>query len=354
VELMASLPTIDTEYLRQQVTALCRIASPTGMTEQSLAHVEKELASLGLPTQRTGKGALLATLSGSVAGPARALAAHVDTLGAMVSYVKPNGRLQLTQLGGYSWNTVEGEYCTVHTFGGREYTGTILLMATSVHVHGDRGTKLERNAETMEVRIDARTDSDDETRALGIGVGDFVSLDPRACLAGEGFIKSRHLDDKAGVACLLAAARALGGRAPRVKTYLFISNFEETGHGAAGALPADTGELVAVDMAAIGEGYQTSDESSVTVCVKDSSGPYDHGLSSRLRHLAEKHGIPYKVDIYRHYGSDASAALRAGGQFRTALIGPGVDASHAFERTHERALAATTSLCLAYLLDSGD
>lgn len=341
---------IDVDYMQRVLLDLCLIPSPTGMTEQAIAYVAAELGRLGVPFRRTRKGALVATLEGhdKQAGH-RALSAHVDTLGAMVAWIKTNGRLQLTMLGSYAWNAIEGEFCTIHTNDGRTYSGTIMVSQASSHVHGDKTAKSERSAETMEVRIDARTTSDDQTRALGIQVGDFVSLDSRATACEHGFVKSRHLDDKACVANMLGAVQALAGRAPAVTTHLFISNFEEVGHGAATGIPEETEELVAVDMAAIGCGYQTSDEFSVTICVKDSSGPYDHALSNRLRRLAADHAIPYHVDTYRYYSSDASAAQRAGNAVRAALIGPGVDASHALERTHRDGLHATTALILAYL-----
>jgi putative aminopeptidase FrvX len=344
------LPDVDVGYLRRVLLDLCRIPSPTGMTDQAIDYVESALRDMGVPAERTKKGALLARIEGESSSAPRALAAHVDTLGAMVARIKSDGRLQLTQLGSYSWNTVEGEYCTIHAFDGRMYSGTIMIAASSVHVHGDGTSKMERNAENMEVRVDARTTSANETRALGIAVGDFVTLDARAQYIQPGFIKSRHLDDKAGVACMLGAVGSLAHVRPAQTTYLFVSNYEEVGHGAAGVVPSEVGELVAVDMAAVGDGFQTSDEYHVTICVKDASGPYDPLVSGRLRRLAADFRIPFIVDTYRRYSSDASAALRAGGQFRTALIGPGVDASHSFERTHEDGLRATTALCLAYLL----
>jgi putative aminopeptidase FrvX len=346
--------TPDSGYHERVLLDLCRIPSPTGMTEEAIAYVEGEFARLGVGTRRTRKGALVATLPGeNPQAPERTLSAHVDTLGAMVAQVKDSGRLELTKIGGYAWTAIEGEYCTIHTQDGRRYTGTILVTAASSHVHGDRTGTLERSAETIEVRIDARTTNAAQTRALGIEVGDVVSLDPRATLTPEGFIKSRHLDDKACVANLLGAAHALRDRLPVASTHFFVSNYEEVGHGAAAGIPAETTELIAVDMAAIGRGYQASDEFSVTVCVKDSSGPYDRALSTTLRRLAGAYGIPYNVDIYRYYSSDASAALRAGGEHRAALIGPGVDASHSVERTHRDGLLATTKLILAYLLDDG-
>ena len=203
----------------------------------------------------------------------------------------------------------------------------------------------------MEVRLDTRTTSEAETRTLGIEVGDYIAFDPRVAVA-EGYIRSRHLDNKAGVACILTAVKALHDTnlKPHQKTYLFISNYEETGHGAASNLPDDINELLVVDMAAVGEG-QASDERSASICVKDSSGPYHHGLSQRLRKLAADYQLTTRVDIYNYYGSDGSSYWRAGGDAAVALIGPGIDASHSYERTHLDSLAATTQWILAYLLN---
>ena len=277
--------------------------------------------------------------------------AHADTLGAMVKEIKPGGRLKLTMIGGYAWNAVEGEGCHVITASGRRVRGSILHVNASTHVHGKAMTDAPRSEDTMEVRLDERTTSAEETRALGIEIGDFVALDPRVEIT-NGFIRSRHLDDKACVACIVAAVKALAdaGLRPHQTTWLHISNYEEVGHGAAAGIPAEVTELVAVDMAAVGTG-QTSDEFHASICVKDSGGPYHHGLSSRLRQLAAQYEIPFVVDIYPFYGSDGEAFWRAGGDVAVALIGPGVDASHNYERTHTEALLATTRWILAYLLN---
>jgi putative aminopeptidase FrvX len=344
----------DLDYIQNLLVELCRTPSPTGLTEPAIAVVRRELAALDVPTSRTRKGALIAQLGGRAAEEPRVLSAHVDTLGAMVKGIKENGRLWLTQIGGYAWDTIEGEYCLVHTQRGHQISGTVLTTRASAHVHGQELHRLERTDSSLEVRLDAHTTSRDETEGLGIAVGDFVSLDARTQVTDAGYIKSRHLDDKAGVAILLGLARALrtGGLVPARATALFISVQEEVGHGAAAGIPAGIAEFVAVDMAAVGEG-QTSSEHAATICIKDSSGPYDHGLSTRLRQLAHAEGIPYQVDVYPHYSSDASAALLSGGEFRTALVGPGVDASHSWERTHRDALEATARLLLAYVLDAG-
>jgi len=229
--------------------------------------------------------------------------------------------------------------------------GSILPVKVSAHIHGAQVNEIKREDDSMEVRLDARTRSERETRELGIEIGDYVAFDPRVEIT-NGFVRSRHLDDKAGVACLVAAVKALSdARLRPVHTInLLISNYEEVGHGAAGGIPADVEELIAVDMAAVGEG-QTSDEFHASICVKDSGGTYDHKLSLRLRSLAEQHYILFKVDIYPHYGSGGEAFLRAGGDIAAALIGPGVDASHSYERTHTDALIATTQWVLAYMLE---
>jgi len=347
-----TLPTTDENLLVKFLTDLLKTPSPTGYAEEAILFTERAFRAIpGVKANRTRKGGLLVTIEGQKNNTPRALAAHVDTLGAMVKTIKPNGRLTMSMIGGYAWNTVEGEGCTVFTHEGKRIRGSILISAASSHVYGAKTADSKRDQDTMEIRLDEKVKTADETKALGIEIGDFISFDPRVELT-NGFIRSRHLDDKAGVACLLEAARAMhsAGLKPAQTTYMFISNYEEVGHGASAGIPQDASELVVVDMAAVGEG-QTSDEYHSTICVKDSSGPYHHGLSSHLRRLADANQIPYKVDIYPYYGSDGSAYWRAGGDVAVALIGPGVDASHNYERTHTDALTATTNWVLAYLLN---
>jgi len=346
-----SLPPIDTSYLLAVLSDLLTTPSPTGFAQLAIDRTEEALRQFSdLELRHTRKGALVATWAGEQAGAPRGLTAHIDTLGAMVKEIKSSGRLKLTKIGGFAWNTVEGEGCTVFASRGETLRGSLLLTKASSHVHGAQVNELKRDDDSMEVRLDARTESATETRSLGVEVGDFVAFDPRLEIT-DGFVRSRHLDDKACVACLLAAVKSLqdAGLRPDQTTVLHISNYEEVGHGAAAGFPPDLTELVTVDMAAIGEG-QTSDEFHATLCVKDSGGPYHHGLSQRLRQLAEAHGIPYKVDIYPYYGSDGEAYWRAGGDVAVALIGPGVDASHSYERTHLAALLATTQWVVGYLL----
>ena len=345
------IPPIDTAYLLDFLSGLLNTPSPTGLAEPAIAYTEKALAAFpDLKLSRTRKGALLVTWPGQRQDACRALTAHADTLGAMVKEIKENGRLKMSQIGGYAWNTIEGEGCTVITAKGKHVRGSILLSTASSHVFGKTVGESKRDEETMEIRLDELTLSAAETRALGISVGDFVAFDPRVEITNN-FVRSRHLDDKACVANLLSAVKTLhdAGLQPSQTTYLLISNYEEVGHGAAAGIPADAVELLAVDMAAVGEG-QASDEFHASICVKDSGGPYHHGLSQRLRQLAEQNQIPYRVDIYPYYGSDGEAFWRAGADIAVALIGPGVDASHNYERTHLEALVSTTQWILAYLL----
>jgi len=340
---------IDMPYTLDVLVRLLSTPSPTGFTEDAVRLLEEEVAGLGVQPERTKKGALRWTVPGTGGGKIVSFSSHVDTLGAMVKEIKPNGRLKLTQLGGFDWSTVEGEYATLHLQSGRSVTGTVVNVKQSTHVHGPELRDLKRDHRTLELRLDAPVRSEEDARSLGVQIGDFVSWEARTVVTDAGYVKSRHLDNKASVAVFLAVTKALlAGQPPRHTVHFFVSNYEEVGHGAAYGIPEETDELIAVDMAAVGEG-QESDEHAVTLCVKDSTGPYDHALGNRLRAVARQHGIDLRTDIYAYYGSDASAAWSAGGNYAAALIGPGVDASHAYERTHKDALAATGRLMLAYV-----
>ncbi|HLR34915.1 MAG TPA: M42 family metallopeptidase [Tissierellales bacterium] len=341
---------INLDYSIKNLVNLLNIPSPSGNTEKAIDFVEKKFNDLGIKTKRTNKGALIATIEGENKSKEVTLSGHVDTLGGMVKEIKGNGRLKLSQVGGYVWSTIEGEYCIIETSNGKNYTGTILTTKASSHVHGSETDKLERNQQNLEIRIDKKVRSKEDVENLGISVGDYVFFDPRTTVTESGYIKSRHLDDKAGVAALLGIAKYLidNNITPKYTTNFFISNYEEVGHGASAALPENTFEFIAIDMAAPGEG-QTSDEYSVTICAMDSSGPYNLELRKKLINLAKENNLNYKVDIYPYYGSDGSAALKAGYDFKVALIGPGVDASHSFERTHQDAIESTIKLGILYL-----
>jgi putative aminopeptidase FrvX len=355
-----SLPAIDQEYFTKFLVDLLNIPSPTGFAEPAIAFVEKEFSQYKqLELSRTRKGALIAKWDPSTGSgrdvksdlPPVALTAHVDTLGAVVKEIKPNGRLKLSRIGGLQWNSIETEGVWVFTASGEKIRGSVLIDTASGHIYGGEGSRTPRDEDHMEVRLDVKTSSEKETRALGINIGDCVAFDPRVEVT-NGFIRSRFLDDKACVANLAAAIRSLAeaGLSPVRSVYFLISNYEEVGHGAAAGIPSDVVELVTVDMAVVGDG-QESDEFHTTLCIKDSGGVYHEGLNKKLRGLAEKHGIPYKTDVYPFYGSDGEAFWRAGGDVALALIGPGIDASHNYERAHLDGLNATTNWIMAYLLD---
>ena len=342
---------ISNDYLQRFLVDLLNTPSPTGFTEYAISFVEGEFMSMGVPTSRTNKGALLVHLEGLQSNRPRAITAHVDTLGAVVKEIKPSGRLKLSALNGVMWPTVESEGVHILTRSGRQIRGSIVLENGAVHVNKDARTAL-RTEENLEVRIDERTTSSEETRFLGIEVGDYVAFDPRVEISEAGFIRSRFLDDKACVAALLAAVHTLkqNDLTPAQTTTLLISNFEEVGHGGMDSLPDNLAEMLVLDMACIGNGQQGS-EFNCSICVKDSSGPYSKALTDRVRDLADRRGIVLIPDVYPYYGSDGSAYWRSGGTAEVALIGPGVDTSHGYERTHLEALGDTAQLVAEYLLD---
>jgi putative aminopeptidase FrvX len=329
---------------------LVSIPSPSGNTNEVITYVEKFLNEMKVETKRNRKGGLIATLPGKDQQNHRMLTAHVDTLGAIVKEIKPSGRLKLDLIGGFKYNSIEGEYCEIETSSGKKFTGTILMHQTSVHVYKDAG-KAERNQDNMEVRLDEKVLNAEDVRSLGIEVGDFVSFDPRVQITPSGFIKSRHLDDKASVAILLQLIKQI--KAENIElpytTHFLISNNEEIGYGGNSNITPETVEYLAVDMGAMGDG-QSTDEYTVSICVKDASGPYHYELRKRLTQLAVDNGIGYKLDIYPFYGSDASAAIRSGHDIIHGLIGPGIDSSHAFERTHKDSIENTAKLLYHYVL----
>ncbi|GAB3057477.1 M42 family metallopeptidase [Virgibacillus ainsalahensis] len=344
---MSTYPKVnETKELLKQLVS---IPSPSGNTAKVIRHVEGFLKDLDVETRRNRKGGLIATLPGDNKNQHRMLTAHVDTLGAMVKEIKSNGRLRMDLIGGFRYNAIEGEYCEIHTSSGKVYTGTILMHQTSVHVYKNAG-EAKRNQENMEIRIDAKVENEKGIRELGIEVGDFISFDPRVQLTDNGFIKSRHLDDKASVAVLLQLIARLKEENIKLPytTHFLISNNEEIGYGGNSNISPETVEYLAVDMGAMGDG-QSTDEYTVSICVKDASGPYHYDLRKQLVELAEKNNIEYKLDIYPYYGSDASAAIRAGHDIIHGLIGPGIDSSHAYERTHETSLAHTEQLLYHYI-----
>ncbi len=325
---------------------LVNIPSPTGYSVEIVRYLEDFLKKENIRYYLTNKGAVIAEIPGETE-ESILFSAHVDTLGAVVKEIKSNGRLKLSLMGGYTWATLDAENCVLRTRKNDRYTGTVQSTKPSVHIDGPQAHSIERNQDNTEMILDEKIFTREEAENLGIMVGDFIFVEPRFTYTEKGFIKSRYLDDKASVAILLEAMKRLNKEKQKNKLYFFISTYEEIGHGAASAIPEGVKEFIAVDMGAPGNG-QASSEYKVNICAKDSSGPYDLEIKDRMIDLCEENNIPYTVDIYNYYGSDASAALRAGYDLRTGLIGAGVFASHGYERTHEESMEATLNLVLAY------
>ena len=341
---------MDIDYIVSFMKKICETPSPSGFTQNAITLAAEELKSFGINTSFTNKGSLSALLPGKNPIPKKALAAHADTLGAMVKKIKENGRLSFAPIGGYSMSSVECENCLIYTSKDAIYTGTIYSTKPSVHIHEDCKT-FERTLENMEIIIDEKVFSADDVNNLGIEVGDFITFDPRFEYTKSGFIKSRHLDDKASVAILIGICKhIMENNIPLENSIqILITSYEEVGHGASAGLLPSILELLCLDMGAPGTG-QNSSEYAVSICAKDSGGPYDFSLRNHLVKLAKDNNIDYKVDIYPYYGSDAGTALRAGFDIKFGLIGPGVYASHSYERTHRDSIINTTKLALKYIL----
>ena len=337
---------LNTQYAVDQTMRLLSIDSPTGYTRNVTDELLSILREMGFSPVRTRKGAVACTLGGK--GHPLALAAHVDTLGLMVRQIKANGRLAFTRLGGPSFNAVETENVTVITRDGKRYTGVVALRNASSHVNRELDSE-KRDDSTLEVLLDEVVSSKEDVEKLGISVGDIICLDPRARVTPSGFIRSRFLDDKLSAGMLLALAKGVadGSVKPARKITIFFSVYEEVGHGASSGLPEDTEDLLVVDMGCVGDEI-TCTEQQVSICAKDSGGPYDYSMTSELIALAKEHAIDYAVDVYPAYGSDAATALRSGRDIRYALIGAGVYASHGYERSHVKGVENSLRLIEAY------
>lgn len=338
-----------TRYAIEQTLSLLAIDSPSGYTSRAAEWVRDAFTALGFEAHLTVKGGVLADLGGTDLDNALLLEAHTDTLGAMVAEIKSDGRLRVTPLGGMCAENGEAENVRVYTRDGRVYEGTLQLCNASVHVNPNyRDTK--RNFDTTEVVLDSDTSSADGTRALGIRVGDIVCFEPRARVTDTGYIKSRFLDDKLSVGILLALAKYIRDNSitPSRRVYVHVTVYEEVGHGGAASVPAGVTEAISVDMGCVGHGVVCT-ERQVSICAKDSGGPYSYEVVSGLIAAAEAQGADFAVDVYPYYGSDVEATLRAGNDIRHGLIGAGVYASHGYERSHEDGVKNTLLVLRGYL-----
>ncbi len=328
---------------------LLAIDSPSGYTHRAAQWVAQAFRDMGFEAKLTAKGGVLADLGGTDSADGLLLEAHADTLGAMVAEIRGNGRLKLTSLGGMNPNNAEAENVRVYTRGGRVLEGTCQLCNASVHVNGDYSTTA-RKWDTMEIVLDEDVSSAADARKLGIEVGDIVCFDPRTRRTESGYLKSRFLDDKLSVGILLAFARYLrdNGMTPARRVYVHVTVYEEVGHGGSASVPAGVTEAISVDMGCVGSGLQCS-ERQVSICAKDSGGPYSYDVVGKLIRAAQNTGADYAVDVYPFYGSDVEATLRAGADLRHGLIGSGVYASHGYERSHIDGVWNTLKVLAGYL-----
>ncbi len=339
---------IDKEYTLNVAKDILTIHSPTGYTKDAIDRIDHYIKELGYSSERTLKGNLMVTINGLDNDYTVGLSAHTDTLGLMVRSIDSDGGLNFTVLGGPILNTYDGEYCTVITRDNKRYRGTVLSKSPSVHVYKDSKSRL-RDEDNMYIRLDERVKNKQDVLDLGISNGDIIAIDQKVELLDSGFIKSRFLDDKISVALIIGVLKMFKDNnvIPKHKVKLMFSVYEEVGHGMAW-IPDDIKELLSVDMGSIGLDLECS-EYDVSICAKDSSGPYDYEMISKLVDLSKEYNLNYAVDIYPMYGSDTSAALRGGNNIKGGLIGPGVHASHGMERTHYEAVENTMKLLYLYL-----
>lgn len=337
------------DYMVEETKKILAIDSPSGYTRQVAEYVMGEYRALGYEPQLTVKGGILVSLGGKNKEDAVMLEAHIDTLGGMVREIKGDGRLKISPIGGMNANNAEAENCRIATRFSGVYEGTCQLENASVHVNGDYSDK-KRTFDEVEIVIDEPVSSKEDVEKLGIMVGDFVCFDPRTVVTKSGYIKSRFLDDKLSVGILLGYAKYLKEEkvTPERAVYQHITVYEEVGHGGAASIPQGVTEVISVDMGCIGTGL-TCKETQVSICAKDSRGPYNYDVVTGLIEAAKRENLDFAVDVYPYYGSDADVALTAGYDVRHGLIGAGVYASHGYERSHKDGVWNTFALLCSYL-----
>ena len=337
------------DFAWEQASRLLAIDSPSGFTSMAAAWVQEAFAKLGFDARITRKGGVIIDLGGKDENNGLLLEAHADTLGAMVAEIKGNGCLRMTSLGGMRPENAETENVQVYTRSGAVIEGTCQLHNPSIHVNGSYG-EAKRSWDTMEIVLDEDVNSAADARKLGIEVGDIVCFDPRTRRTASGYLKSRFLDDKLSVGILLGFAKYLAdnGIVPERRTWIHVTVYEEVGHGGSASVPAGITEAISVDMGCVGDGLQCT-EKQVSICAKDSGGPYSYEVVGKLIEAAKKMEADYAVDVYPYYGSDVEATLRSGVDIRHGLIGAGVFASHGYERSHIEGVYNTLKVLCGYL-----
>ena len=341
---------IDNQFLRDCLEELINAPSPVSYYEEVNPVVEKYAAMFGYQVTYDRKHTPYITMEGEDNSKTVLIGGHLDTLGMMVRRIDDDGSIRIRNLGGLSYTSLEGETVWVVTRDGRKYSGLFACQSHSTHVFED-ARSLERDENTMLIRLDEEVSTKAEVEALGIQHGDIIYVEPRFQYTEKGFIKSRFLDDKAAVASIFGMLKYMTEQKlkPKYRTLLAFPHYEEIGHGGA-YLPPEVEEFVAVDIGLIGPDYN-GNEHAVSICCKDFHSPYDRGLTTRIINQAKKAGCDYAVDIFYRYGTDASAALKAGNNVYAAAIGMACYCSHGMERTHIDGLNNTAKLLVAYVLN---
>lgn len=345
---MQKIP-VDLDYLEDILIKLITIPSPSGFTDRIVHFVGEELQRIGLPFELTRRGAIRAVLKGKEHSPNRALVSHLDTLGAMVKNLKPNGRLEIVPIGTWSARFAEGARVTIYTDQGSK-RGTVLPLKASGHTFNEEIDTQPVGWDNLEIRVDERLETREQLMLHGFHVGDYISIDPSPEITPNGYVSSRFLDNNAGVAVMLATARSIIENKIQVPIdcYFLFTIFEEVGSGASAVLHGDVTEMVSIDNGTPAPG-QNSSEYGVTIAMMDSSGPFDYHLTHKLLNLCNEYGVPHQRDVFKYYKTDAASAIEAGNDIRTALVCFGVDASHGYERTHLDSLKSLTQLLGIYL-----
>ena len=346
---------INEEYLRDHLKRLLETPSPTGYTDHLAQSCALEMQSLGLQVEVTRSGAIRARLRADSEAPARAVVAHVDTLGAQVKMLKDNGRLEIVPIGHWSARFAEGARCTIMSENNATFRGSILPLKASGHTFNEEIDTQPVAWSNVELRVDEPVSNRADLERIGIDIGDFVSIDAQPEFLDNGFIVSRHLDDKAGVAVMMAAAEALTreGIKPPVDTYFIFTIAEEVGHGASSVLAPNIASMITIDNGTTAPG-QNSAEFGATIAMADQVGPFNRRLTQKLVDLCRENDIPFQKDVFRYYRSDSASALESGADIRTALLAFGIDASHGYERIHMHALRSLAELLTAYIISEPD
>lgn len=339
---------IDSDRIIKTLLELLAIPSPCGFTDEVVHYVGNVLDDIGIDYDLTRRGTIRARLRGRAGGPARAIVTHVDTIGAMVRYIRDDGRLLVAPIGHWSSRFAEGARVTLFSEHGA-YRGC-LLPTLDWGVSRDQGVeRVPLDWDHVELRLEEAVFNAEDVRRLGIEIGDFIALDSQPDVLENGYIVGRSLDNKAGTAAVLEFLRHAVADDIDVThdTYVLFTVTETTGGGMGNAILPEVSELLTVDFESV-KPTEKSPFKRVTLASGDASGPYDYHLTEHLHQLAVAGDIPLQQKYLQAFHSDAAAALVAGHDVRTAVIAYAGDASHSVERTHIESLTNVVRMLEAY------